>query len=419
MRQGIAGWMKKSLTPGYRYFGTASPLYDLRSQVNLIAMSIIGFLVVGLLTHFIQQFSSTSFALTVAAIPAFCIVILLNTYKYFDIANVLFYIFLNAVSVICSREMSTPITTTVLGYFLDLCLIVFLFQNAFLRIACVLIVILRFLLLESSVGLISNSLETTSRYVVDGMELLLILLVLSMYAFQMKAVEDAQVQNELFSQHMSHDLKIGFRALSTMIENAKRLSSARGDSKIGEREIDELANGSRFYGYILKNFLEFAKMKSRSMKTNQFLEIDLEEELNAIVGLHQYIAAEKNITIHLHVDDRMPTLIVSDKVKIRRIVLNLLTNAIDNSPAAKEILVTVNWNGDSWQLTITNEGKGLKDEEIRQIFLPYAKKGNLALEEKLGFGLPIAKVLTESLGGQIMASSVINKETLFTVAFPI
>ncbi len=419
--------MDKWIKPEYRHTGSAvSPVYDVHNQVNLIATGVIAFLAVGFLTRYIQHFSNFSVILTVAAIPALCTVVLLNRYKQFEFANVLFYLLLNVIPIILSREMSTPITTTVLGYFLNMCLIVFLFQEASTRIICGLIIVLRILLLEWNSGFLSSVNELSSRYIIDGMELSLILLVLTMYALKVKAIERAKkaierekMENELFLQHMTHDLQVGFRALSTLIEHTKKVSDTSGAKNISEEKINETANASRFHMYMLNNFLEFARKENKAIASNRYEEIDLAYELKEIVKIHQYMADDKQIIIQLHIDDHLPSLIVSDKVKIRRIVLNLLMNAINNSPSGKNIQITVNWNGKSWKLAVGNEGKGLNQEEIHQIFLPYSTKEEPTQNKRLGLGLPITKVLTEALGGQITAMSEMNKETLFTVAFPV
>ncbi|HVU94835.1 MAG TPA: HAMP domain-containing sensor histidine kinase [Puia sp.] len=419
MEQRVMTWMGKWVKPGYRSSGGLSAEYDVSNQVNLIAAVVIAFLGVGFLAHFIQHFSESSIFLTVACIPVLCFVMILNKSKRFEFANVLFYIVLNVICAIVSREMSTPMTTTVLGFVLSLCLIVFLFQIASTRIICGFIVVFRMLLLELNAGLLNGTIATSSRYVVDGMELSLVVLVLTMYALQIKSIENAQIQNEILLQHMTHDMQAGFRALSTIIERVKRFSDNHGDKGIRKDQIDELVNGSRYYGYMLNNFLEFARKENTSITNNRLEEMDLVYELDAIIEIHKYMADEKQIRIQLDVDDGLPTLIVSDRVKIRRIVLNLLDNAIKNSPSGKTIQITVGWNGSSWQLTVANEGKGLDADEIHQLFVPYSTSGEHSASKRLGLGLPITKLLAEALGGNITATSEINKETHFTVAFPV
>jgi signal transduction histidine kinase len=68
---------------------------------------------------------------------------------------------------------------------------------------------------------------------------------------------------------------------------------------------------------------------------------------------------------------------------------------------------------------VANEGKGIAKEELRHLFVPYLEDSVPSEKRRLGLGLPITKLLTETLGGHITASSDGDKETLFTVEIPV
>src|SRR6185437_4918511 len=111
-----------------------------------------------------------------------------------------------------------------------------------------------------------------------------------------------------------------------------------------------------------------SRYEGGSIGINHLQEIDLTFELEEIVELYRPLAKDKNIEIVLEIDDRLPGLILSDKIKVIRIVLNLLTNAINHTYTGKTITVTVRWENSAWQLMVANEGAGIPPEQLHQIF---------------------------------------------------
>lgn len=348
----------------------------------------------------------------------------LNERRYPEAANVVFYLFLNALIVAVTQATHARAVTVILGYVTLLSLIVFLFQAVITRISCLVILVFRIILFElkagdSSVGVDVSTVPQNVRFFLDFAMILHVILVFVLYAIRMYAIEQAQRQNALFAQHMSHDLQVTYHAQASIIAHLHLIAQRRGAEKISGSEIDELANASGFYSFILNNFLEFSRYEKATIGNNHYEEIDLTSELEKILELHRYMAEEKCIQMDLVVDDHLPLIIRSDKVKITRIVLNLLTNALKNTPSGKRIVVSVRWKGGSWQLSVANEGNGISPEEIVQLFTPYETKKIRPASGRLGMGLPITKVLTEALGGQITASSEPGHPTLFTVEIPV
>jgi signal transduction histidine kinase len=103
-----------------------------------------------------------------------------------------------------------------------------------------------------------------------------------------------------------------------------------------------------------------------------------------------------------------------DWVKIRRVLNNLIRNAVEAMPEGGELGVSCEVHGDNLVLTISDTGVGILDEEMENLFKPfYTTKSN-----GMGLGLAYCKRAVEAHGGTITVESEVGKRTSFTVRLP-
>lgn len=106
--------------------------------------------------------------------------------------------------------------------------------------------------------------------------------------------------------------------------------------------------------------------------------------------------------------------IMSDPDLIKRILTNLITNAIQAMPNGGKLYVRVRREGKETVLTVEDTGVGIPKQDRSKLFTPMfttKSKGQ-------GFGLAVVKRLTEALGGTVVFESEIGKGTKFTVRLP-
>ncbi|MDO6433308.1 HAMP domain-containing sensor histidine kinase [Flavitalea sp. BT771] len=427
MSEDLSHRIKKGIIVSLQQRGSLlETLCTVAFQVNLLSLLVSVCISVGFLTHFFSSQNARDEMIAGCSLAAFCVVVVFNLSRKYLPANVLFYVSLHVITSVSFRNLPGQTMDAVLMYIFLLSLIVFLFQETAIRVICMSIVLFRTIFLEINAKYVTDARgvhplisDAMARMVFDGTMVGLIVLVFVLYGLKIYTVESIQKKSALFAQHMSHDLTVSYHSVASMISYLKYLS---GDNKTVSRDmtlINELANASGFFSYILNNFLEFSRYERGRIETNHYEQIDLTSELEKIVDLYKYMADEKGIRIALVLDDELPGFILSDKVKVTRIVLNLLTNAINNTGSGKTITIAVHWKNGPWELSVANEGEGLPTEAIEQLFLPYGSKKTKDSNKRLGLGLPITKQLVEALGGNITAKRQKNRETLFTVAFPV
>lgn len=420
----IEQWKKNSLKD-FQQGRILDVISDISWQVNLLALiSVLG-VIAGLSSHFFSIKTNEDITKIIFSIIGFGVVVTLNVLRKSNTASVLYYVVANLISLLILKSERTGFSGAVLTYIFLISLVGFLFQEALVRIICVCLILIRIFFFElhikssdSHANSISDNIGSNGLSY-DNFVLSLIVLVLLLYGLKIFTVQTAQRRDALFGQHMTHDLQVSYSSVEFIISHLVSLIDPSNETEDPQTIlIRKLSQASSFYAYIKRNFLEFSRYEGGGIGVNRIQEFDLAFELEEIVELYKPLAKDKNINIVLDIDDRLPGLILSDKIKVTRIVLNLLTNAINHTYNGKNITVTVQWDDGTWRLSVANEGAEIPAEQLEQIFKSYDTENALRAKKRLGLGLQITKQLVDALGGTISATSKRDLPTLFTVAIP-
>jgi len=223
--------------------------------------------------------------------------------------------------------------------------------------------------------------------------------------------KDRQISNQI-----NNSIQTMIASLAHEIKNP--LNSIKGASEYLNKKYTNLEEIKEFTDIIIKEiehldkylneFLSF----SRGVKI-KLQKINLESYLSGIImTIKHSIPAELKISL----DDDLSDIYI-DPEQMRQVIINLLSNANDavkniNNP---EIILKV-WNDDKkLYISVTDNGTGIKKQDLNNIFIPfYTTK-----ENGLGLGLSICKSIVEKHYGKIKVKSILNKGSEFTIIFPL
>jgi signal transduction histidine kinase len=118
-----------------------------------------------------------------------------------------------------------------------------------------------------------------------------------------------------------------------------------------------------------------------------------------------------------------PIDIMADKVRLRQIILNLLSNGVKFTSAAeheRRVDVTVTPTRHRLEIRISDTGIGMRAEDIKVALEPFRQiDDSIARRHQgTGLGLPLAKTLSELHGGELTVSSEPGRGTMVTVSLP-
>ena len=126
--------------------------------------------------------------------------------------------------------------------------------------------------------------------------------------------------------------------------------------------------------------------------------------------------AEQQITVEIKVDADLPPLWV-DQELLRNCILNFVNNAAQAMPEGGLIVLgaTLDKEDNRMVLTFTDQGKGIREEDIGKIFQPYFTTKDLGI----GLGLAITERIIKEHNGEIRVESEVDKGTAITVFLPL
>jgi len=119
------------------------------------------------------------------------------------------------------------------------------------------------------------------------------------------------------------------------------------------------------------------------------------------------------ITVRTELESELPE-ISADPDLLHRALTNLITNAIDALPQGGEIIVQTKSFGNRVELSVTDTGSGLTQEECARLFTPYYT----TKQHGTGLGLAIVQSVVSDHGGKISVESTKEKGTTFRIELP-
>jgi len=145
--------------------------------------------------------------------------------------------------------------------------------------------------------------------------------------------------------------------------------------------------------------------------------VRIEDVVQSAVESFRLEAEAKDQSLKTDIAPALPRLI-ADAEQIKRVLDNLLSNAIRNTPRGGEIRITAARREDYLSISVADTGRGIPPEYLTRLFhrflsVPGAQPGST------GLGLAISKRLVEAHGGQISAQSRVGFGTTITFTLPV
>ena len=236
----------------------------------------------------------------------------------------------------------------------------------------------------------------------------------------LKLHEMNQLKSE-FLANMSHELRTPLNSIIGFSEILE--AKGEGDEK-QVRFASNIRNSGKLLLELINDILDLAKLEAGKMDVKPS-EFAIDNLLSVLCDMVRGLADTKSIQLKQHVDENLPDM-YQDKIKIRQILTNLISNAIKFTPEGGRIDVFAVRNADQQLvLTVADTGVGIAESDQQIVFEKFRQGpsaiGDDALTREVsgtGLGLSIVKELCILLGGGIELSSEVGKGSTFTVTLP-
>ncbi len=214
---------------------------------------------------------------------------------------------------------------------------------------------------------------------------------------------------------VTHDLRTPFAKVYTIVQ----LLLTDNLENLSEQQVERInlikqvvADGLQ----IVKGFLDTGNMVLDDKKFKPEV-IDIQEFVDNSLMPYELLSAKKNIIFITQVLNKNLKLEV-DRTYLRRIIDNLVSNAIKFSPNETQINYTIYQEKDEIIFSVKDQGPGLSDDDKSRLFKKYQQLSAkpIGTDESTGLGLYIVKTMVDKMGGRIWVESEKNKGAEFKVA---
>ena len=222
-----------------------------------------------------------------------------------------------------------------------------------------------------------------------------------------------------FMNRMSHDIRTPINGILGMMQIIRK---NWGDMDKLNDSLNKMEVLTNHLNELVEDILNMSKLQSDHMEiVNESFDLNhLVEEINDLIDAQVSI---QNITYHKHMENVVHTHLIGDALQLRRILVNLLTNAIKyNKPNGTiDTYVREISSDDSkatFEFEIKDTGIGMSEDYIENhLFTPFsqAKQDARTRYEGTGLGMSIVKGLVDKLGGNIDVKSEVGVGTQIKV----
>ena len=233
-----------------------------------------------------------------------------------------------------------------------------------------------------------------------------------------QAIELSRTKSS-FLASMSHEIRTPINSIMGMNEMILRESR---DPEIC-RYASTIQRSGRMLLSLINDVLDYSRIEAGKLEIVED-QYSLSELLTDIMTIAEERAEQKGLNYKVTIGEQIPDGLCSDEVRIKQILLNLVSNAVKyTDEGGIEIAVDGSYSDDeTFDLTfeVKDTGRGIREEDQRYLFEAFSRsdlKKNRSIEGT-GLGLAIVKSITDSMNGSITVESEYQKGSVFTVTLP-
>ncbi|KTD35427.1 sensory histidine-kinase / response regulator [Legionella moravica] len=259
------------------------------------------------------------------------------------------------------------------------------------------------------VGIIGTSMDITEQKNLEQ----------DLIAARKKAEEASHAKTE-FLENMRHDIRTPLTGIIGFAEILKMES----DKPQFKEYAENLVASSHALLDFLDEVLEAVRVSSGEIPKMK-KKFNIKKTVYDLIELNRAKAAQKNLDLIINFDETIPPFLIGDKVRIHRIVLELITNALNFTDfgyvTLSVQLAKREERGIILKLIVEDSGIGIPKEKQQDIYLQFKRltPSYQGIYKGAGLGLSVVKQFIDDVGGEIYVESEIRKGSRFTCILPL
>ncbi|MBP5198908.1 MAG: response regulator [Lachnospiraceae bacterium] len=231
-------------------------------------------------------------------------------------------------------------------------------------------------------------------------------------------IEAAEKTKDDFLANVSHEIRTPVNTICGMSDLALR------DSNIDsvKEKLWDIRTAGRNLISIVSDILDFSELQSGKVELQEET-YNITSTVNDIINMVSAKKADKKIELIVNVDPNIPSSLYGDEKKIRRVVLNLMDNAVKFTENGS-IFLDVSFRNEDYGInliiSVKDSGIGMSEEEVEGLFDSFnqADATRKRKEGGMGLGLAISKAIINRMNGTISVKSELGKGSIFKAVIP-
>ena len=236
------------------------------------------------------------------------------------------------------------------------------------------------------------------------------------------AAEHASRAKTTFLNNMSHDIRtpmnaiVGFTALAAShIDNKEQV----------EDYLDKISVSSQHLLSLINDVLDMSRIESGKMTIGEF-DVHLPDVIHDLKTIIQSDVTSKQLDLFIDTQDVSHEDIITDKLRLNQVLLNILSNAIKFTPAGGMVSFRIIEKPSTvpdvanFEFRIKDNGIGMSEEFQKTLFEAFTRERTTTVSgiQGTGLGMAITKNIVDMMGGTITVDSAENKGSEFIVTLP-
>ncbi|MFT4076039.1 MAG: PAS domain S-box protein [Asticcacaulis sp.] len=228
----------------------------------------------------------------------------------------------------------------------------------------------------------------------------------------LRRLTDSNTELERFAYVASHDMQEPLRMVLNFSQIIAHDYADRLDDE-GREYLKIVGDSAARMRDMVQDLLEYARLDKEGAR---FATVDLRVELAHVLENLRGLTRETQAVVTY---DTLPV-ISGNGVQLMRLLQNLITNAIKYQKPRRLPVIHVGCKdeGDEWQFSVRDNGMGIDEAFLEQIFDPFRRLHNWEKIQGTGLGLSVCKKIVETHGGRIWAVSEPDTGSTFFFTIP-
>ena len=238
-------------------------------------------------------------------------------------------------------------------------------------------------------------------------------------AHALAAAQQASKAKTTFLNSMSHDIRTPMNAIVGFTALAQTHSDDRAQV---QDYLSKISTSSTHLLSLINDILDMSRIESGTVKLQE-TDVHLPDLLHDLRTMIQSLIKAKNQNLFIDTQDVVHENVLTDKLRLNQILLNIVGNAIKFTQPGGDIMVRLVEkpcslkNYTTYEFSVKDNGIGMSKEYLGHIFETFSREYSATVSgiQGTGLGMAITKNIVDMMGGDIRVESEVGKGSLFTV----